>query len=278
MSASLKLLFRTGRIFALLLSALLSFCAFPAETPDLNALLKECSADNAASCMALGRFYMQDPDDDKKADLAFQYFGKACALGLTWACYYQSDLEEERYIREVEEKAAKIQAQNQKLQKQLDAAQRATADSEKSELQQPQNAATGSTYEKCLKNDGRACLYLGVLNFLGRGGYQKNYTQAAAYHAKACDLNVPKACFYLVSMSHKGQGVVMSEENSAVFYTKGCALGYPLACSQAARRFMKGMGVKQDKAKARELNKRACEGGVEISCKYLGSGKKTKGQ
>ncbi|MCX2716621.1 tetratricopeptide repeat protein [Helicobacter sp. MIT 21-1697] len=70
---------------------------------------------------------------------------------------------------------------------------------------------------------------------------EANYTQAARYFTKGCDLD-SRGCFILGVLYYEGKGVRQDYNKAREFYTKSCQYGAAKACTNLGILYDKGYG------------------------------------
>ncbi|WP_334090510.1 tetratricopeptide repeat protein, partial [Helicobacter typhlonius] len=100
---------------------------------------------------------------------------------------------------------------------------------------------------------------------------EANYTQAAPYFTKGCDLD-SRGCFILGVLYYEGKGVKQNYNKARELFEKVCELGDEgaLGCMSLGQLYYEGKGVKQDYIKAIEYTTKSCNMGEIGSCYNLG--------
>lgn len=119
---------------------------------------------------------------------------------------------------------------------------------------------------ECQRDDGEACLRLGVIHDDGNGT-RKNIAAAKALYRKACGLGAGGGCnnlaFVLIDEgAAAGSGAAEVES----LLVRGCELGRDGGCWALGDRLRKGMGVNLTVADALRFYERACRLQNEYGC------------
>eukprot|EP00300_Choanocystis_sp_HF-7_P022204 c21373_g1_i1.p1 GENE.c21373_g1_i1~~c21373_g1_i1.p1 ORF type:complete len:318 (-),score=49.98 c21373_g1_i1:75-983(-) len=121
----------------------------------------------------------------------------------------------------------------------------------------------------CALNDGPACLGLSVM--IERApelfsDVDDAEAKALEYTRKACELDVPLACFMLGLRMRSGVGAPKDELRAAAMFGRACKLSYVPGCYELGVSYAVGTGVSKDAVLAAKYFRLACENGSPEGC------------
>lgn len=166
-----------------------------------------------------------------------------------------------------------------------------------------ENVKQNKQMQSCKNGVGRACNIVGMNYEFELNGFKKNYSTAAKFYEKACNLNNNEGCTNLGFFYEKGQSVQINYEKSQMLYEKGCNLKDSNGClalgtllektknydkakvayekgiklksgecyNNLAIMYVYGKGVKKDLFKAKALLEKSCNLKESIGCTSLGN-------
>jgi serine/threonine protein kinase len=127
----------------------------------------------------------------------------------------------------------------------------------------------------CMRGNGEACFFLGVV-FIHGFGVTEDDSRAAALYSKACDAGYSDGCANLGSMYENGDGVAKDASRAAALYareltllSKSCDAGDGSKCGELGWMYEYGPKIAQDHARTAESYTKGCEAGNAKSCRSL---------
>jgi hypothetical protein len=114
------------------------------------------------------------------------------------------------------------------------------------------------------------CLRLARLLEAGRGGVQRNDTEAFRWYQRAAEAGEPTAMFNLGTMLRDGRGVAKNEAEAVTWFRRAAEAGNADAMYNLGIRLADGRGVAQNEAEAVAWYRRAAETGDAAAMAYLG--------
>lgn len=102
-------------------------------------------------------------------------------------------------------------------------------------------------------------------------GQITDWTKAAKYSRKACELGDLDGCNRLAGNYAFGRGVTEDRAESVRLYRMTCDGGNMAGCNALGINYSGGYGVERDAREARRLYRLACEGGLQMGCNNLAS-------
>lgn len=93
-------------------------------------------------------------------------------------------------------------------------------------------------------------------------GCETNVKREEAYDAGVSQSN----CTLVGVLYEGGKGVRQDYTKAAEYYKKGCDLGYAMPCEELGRLYMQGKGVPRNRSSAKRLFGKACDLGEQKAC------------
>ncbi len=120
----------------------------------------------------------------------------------------------------------------------------------------------------CDGGDANQCVNVGAMVYIGKFD-DPDFTQAAQYYKKGCDLRLPLSCWFYGSVLASGEGVERDTTAAAALFRDACDNRLAEGCSAMAVFYERGDVIPQNNKAARELYARACALGEASSCKAM---------
>lgn len=103
-------------------------------------------------------------------------------------------------------------------------------------------------------------------NYHDAFAYAKKGCETNVKREEAHDYKVSNSCLLVGALYEDGDGVRQDYTKAAEYYKKGCDLGYASPCEALGDLYMQGKGVPRNRSSAKRLFGKACDLGEQKAC------------
>ncbi len=122
---------------------------------------------------------------------------------------------------------------------------------------------------QCADKEAEACHLVGDLYRKGFGVMQ-DYSKAAQYYRKSCNLGSARGCAGLAYLYNRGSGMDAPDFAQArLYFKKSCDLGEVSGCAGYGNLLFVGKGGRKDTATATRYLQEACDQDYEWACQRI---------
>lgn len=225
-----------------------------------------CEDGSGDGCNWLGVAYQSGEHGlQKDADVAFDYFVKACDASNGWGCTNLGAV-----LLDVEETHRDLKRARTASEKgcNLGGPRGCTLAGTAALIQNDDAAAFALATRGCDGDDALGCALLARLHLDGRGT-KKDTVRALELYTRSCNASAAVGCFMAGRLIFRGDGTTKDAARGVSLYERACTMGHATACNDLGVAYWDGTGVAVDLARAKTLLEKACKMHEGVACTNL---------
>jgi TPR repeat protein len=189
-----------------------------------------CNRKDGHGCTRLGYLHEDGTAVDKDAVAAVRLYEKACDLNDQDGCFVLAVmLGEGRGTDQDTGRAKQIFADLCRTHGYVEACKEAKIEDPFANGKTEMRAIFDEQEKQCIAGDLYACSALGAAYSTGFG-VEQDFNRALKFQTKACDGDMPRACYMLGHMYEDGAGFGLDPKAAPPIFEKACRLGEELSC------------------------------------------------